>query len=179
MRSEDDHFVGKTNFNGFDRGAYHDRIIPLDVDSGGFTSSNRSRDTDFMRDMTPQWPEPEEPTLQTSASEDQEEHEPFLDRQHSTFSPLSDVKSINNIHNNSSNNHFSNNHNNTSSKGRGGGGVDPLIGLRRNSRTSISSSWSSLFNVPTTSNTSTVKTTPSPNRKSIANVESTFTPRKK
>ena len=177
VRSEDDHFVGKTNFNGFDRGAYHDRIIPLDVDSGGFTSSNRSRDTDFMRDMTPQWPEPEEPTLQTSASEDQEEHEPFLDRQHSTFAPLSDVKPINNIHNNSSNNHFSNNHNNSSSKGRGGG--DILIGLRRNSRTSISSSWSSLFNVPTTSNTSTVKTTPSPNRKSIANVESTFTPRKK
>ena len=178
VKSDDDHFYGKTDFNGFDRGAYHDLIKPIDGGSGGFTSSNRSQETDFMRDMTPQWPEPEEPaTMQTSASEDQEEQEPFLDRQQSTFAALSDVKQINNVHNNSSNSHFNNHHNNPSSKGRGGG--DPLIGLRRHSRTSISSSWSSLFNVPTTSNTSTVKTTPSPNRKSIANVESTFTPRKK
>jgi hypothetical protein len=170
VRSEDDPFAGKTDFNGFDRGAYQDRIIPLDIDSGGFTSSNRSRNTDFMRDMTPQWPEPEEGTLQTSASDDQEESEPFLEKC-STFSPISDVKQSNNVQK-LANNHFSDH--NSSSKSK----LDPLIGLRRHSKTSISSSWSSLFNVPT-SNTSTVKTTPSPNRKSIANVESTFTPRKK
>ena len=173
IKSDDDPYTGKTNFNGFDRGAYHDRIIPLDVDSGGFTSSNRSGDNGFMRNLTPQWPEPEEQTLQTSASDDQEENEPFLEHRYSTFAPIPDVKQGNNKHINSSNNHFGSH--NPSSKG---GRCDPLIGLRRNSKTSISSSWSSLFNVPT-SNTSTVKTTPSPNRKSIANVESTFTPRKR
>ena len=173
VKSDNDPYVGKTDFNGFDRGAYHDRIIPLDVDSGGFTSSNRNRETDFMRNMTPQWPEPEESaTLQTLASDGQEENEPFLVERCSTFSPLSDVRQVNNSHH-VSNNHEVGNHN-SSSKGR----LDPLIGLRRHSKTSISSSWSSLFNVPTGDN-STVKTTPSPNRKSIANVESTFTPRKR
>ena len=168
-KSSDDQFVGKTNFNGFDRNAYHAAIIPLDVGgSGGFTSSNHS---DFMANLTPQWPEPEDP-IQTSASEDQEEHDPFLTRC-STFTPSisSDVKQVNNTSTKSSSNH-------KSSNGRSGGGEQAMIGLRRHSKTSISSSWSSLFNVPT-SNTSTIKTTPSPNRKSIANTESTFTPRKR
>ena len=167
VKSDEDQFMGKTNFNGFDRNAYHAAIIPLDVGSGGFTSSNRNHESNFMRNMTPQWPEEEEPA-QTSASDDQEESDPFLQK-YSTFAPISDVKPSNSLP--AQNSHF-NNHN--SSKGK----EDHVIGLRRHSKTSISSSWSSLFNVPT-SNTSTVKTTPSPNRKSIANTESTFTPRKR
>ena len=167
LNSDDDKFIGKTNFNGFDRNAYHAAIIPLDVGSGAFTSSNRNNESDFMQNMTPQWPEPEEPA-QTSASDDQEENEPFLKR-YSTFIPISDVKHSKNLP--ELNNH-PNSHNSATGMG------DHLIGLRRHSKTSISSSWSSLFNVPE-SNTSTIKTTPSPNRKSIANTESTFTPRKR
>ena len=160
---------GKTNFNGFDRGAFDHIIIsspiPLgsttdevvdddddDYDGGydngrpnlqrhsrfsvyrgsaylsgkGAAAANLAQsNADFMSNLAPQWPEPEEPVSASLAnihmSAPLHEREPFLaPKRHHRHSP-----------------------------GRSG-----ASGQKRGSKESISSSWSSLFNVPAVSTTS-------------------------
>lgn len=162
---------GKTNFNGFDRGAFEHIIIsspmPLgsttdevvDDDEDDYDGYDNGRpnlqrhsrfsvyrgsaylgtkgganlaqsNADFVTNMAPQWPEPEEPVSVSLANIHMPaplpEREPFLaPKRHHRYSP-----------------------------GRAGGAP----GQKRGSKESISSSWSSLFNVPA------VSTTPSPAR---------------
>ena len=104
-------------------------------------SSKSAKTGDFMSNLTPQWPEPEEPSSAVGImnagqfATAEPEHEPFLKR-HSTFAPAIPG--------------------NKSKRARSGV-VSAAIGgnhahhgrpLRRGSKESISSSWSSLFNVP-------------------------------
>ena len=135
-KSHEESTFQKTNFNGFDVGMYEDAIITTDNTSRPVTkrtsmitsSGGGNGNGDFMSNLTPQWPEPEEATLE------QQESFPFIrtHHQHSTF--------------------------------------DPGQRRRKNSNESISSSWSSLFNVPgTSSGTGTVHR---PNSVAVSNLSS-------
>ena len=173
---------GKTNFNGFDRGAFEGAIIissPMAVvgpgimpdevldddvdddeyDNGRANLQRHSRysvyrgsaylagaknganfvqsNADFMSNLAPQWPEPEEPVSASLANihvaAPLHEREPFLaPKRHRYSSP-----------------------GRAAGGGRGGGGENRAgSSKKRSSKESISSSWSSLFNVPAVSTTS-------------------------
>lgn len=128
--SRDSAAFQKTDFNGFDTGMYESAIMP--PVNGEYPSgltgrvSSKNANNDFMANLAPQWPEPEEPSSSGA------EADPFL-RKHSTFV-------------------------------EGGGGH-----RLRGSNESISSSWSSLFNVPgSTHNVSAIR----PNSVAVSNLSS-------
>lgn len=147
---KDDHMFQKTNFNGFDTGMYESAIIntsdsrPAAASSAVTSSSHNKRASilehaaknnggDFMSNLTPQWPEPEEAPLSGTTSE---EYDPFI-RHHHHGHPHSTF--------------------------------DPPHLRRHGSKESISSSWSSLFNVPgTSSGTVSVR----PNSVAVSNLSS-------
>ena len=143
--TQDDQMFQKTNFNGFDTGMYDQAIItttaegpvsrpvsrpvPAPKRSSYIEKSSSPKKSDFMSNLTPQWPEPEE-----EAGAGQQEYDPFIRHHHpSTFDPKQ-------------------------------------VHMRRHgSKESISSSWSSLFNVPgTSSGTVSIR----PNSVAVSNLSS-------
>merc|ERR1712241_144299 len=154
----DDHMFQKTNFNGFDTGMYESAIIGADSvdavpalpimassrsagpsDHRGATKKtsfvDKTNSKDFMSNLTPQWPEPEENLGQP------QEYDPFIRHHHSTFDPQGVV-------------HIQRDRNRDRDRG---------------SKESISSSWSSLFNVPgTSSGTVSIR----PNSVAVSNLSS-------
>lgn len=146
---KDDQMFQKTNFNGFDTGMYEAAIINTDsavnsrlmvapptttsvaIKRTSFVAANASTDKsgDFMSNLTPQWPEPEEAPL------GQQEYDPFIRHHPSSFGD----------------------HHHHQERTRHG------------SKESISSSWSSLFNVPgTSSGTVSIR----PNSVAVSNLSS-------
>merc|ERR1711941_27578 len=125
----------KTNFNGFDTGMYESAIINVETSKPKRHSyAEKMNKDDFMSNLTPQWPEPEEVPMGTH------EYDPFLRHTtHSTFDPQGMLRGGRHRHNN------------------------------HGSKESISSSWSSLFNVPgTSSGTVSIR----PNSVAVSNLSS-------
>ena len=155
---ETDEMFQKTNFNGFDtgklkvqinlkmylkmyffEGMYEAAIINVESSKPKRSSyAEKMNKDDFMSNLTPQWPEPEEVPM------GQQEYDPF----------------IRNTHNNGGHSTFDppilRNHHHHRREAHG-------------SKESISSSWSSLFNVPgTSSGTVSIR----PNSVAVSNLSS-------